>query len=214
MGDHDMAVRWPAPIEVLRRLVEVSEQRGDPIGDLIVLVGGSALAAHGIRGASRDVDAYTPVVSDEAVARVETELRGRYGPDFRIDVTTVENIWGLIMIRDLDRAPRVTQIVSPAGRTHTVRALSIEDLYVLKVASGRRRDSDDLPLVAPRTSADAIIARFNTLLPGIGNRAAIPAIADALVRNLAAHYGLAPARIIEQLAVSSGIKAELREAHA
>ena len=209
-----MAVRWPAPIEVVRRLIEVSEQRGEPIGSLIVLVGGSAMAAHGIRGESRDVDAYSPVVSDEAVAQVEAELRMTYGDGFRIDLTTVENIWGLIMIRDLARAPRVTQIVSPGGRTHTVRALSIEDLYVLKVASGRRRDNDDLPLIAPRTSADAIVARFNALLPGIGNRAAIPAIADALVRNLAAHYGLAPARIIEQLAVSSGIKAELREAHA
>ncbi len=209
-----MAVRWPAPIEVVRRLIEVSEQRGEPIGSLIVLVGGSAMAAHGIRGESRDVDAYSPVVSDEAVAQVEAELRMTYGDGFRIDLTTVENIWGLIMIRDLARAPRVTQIVSPGGRTHTVRALSIEDLYVLKVASGRRRDNDDLPLIAPRTSADAIVARFNALLPGIGNRAAIPAIADALVRNLAAHYGLAPARIIQQLAVSNGIKADLREAHA
>ena len=70
-----MAVRWPAPIEVVRRWIEVSEQRREPIGSLIVLVGGSAMAAHGIRGESRDVDAYSQVVSDEAVAQVEAELR-------------------------------------------------------------------------------------------------------------------------------------------
>jgi hypothetical protein len=91
------------------------------------------------------------------------------------------------MIRDLSEAPQVTEIETAPGGTYVVRALSIEDLYVLKVASGRRRDSDDLPLLAPRTSADATIRRFNTLLAGIGNRAAISGIADALVGHLVAH---------------------------
>lgn len=184
-------------------LIEVSDLRGEPIGDFIVLVGGSAMAAHGIRAMSRDVDAYTPVVSDEAVAQVESEYRARYGPGFRLDVTTVENLWGLIMIRDLDQSPRITEIETPTGRAHAVRALAVEDLFVLKVASGRERDSGDLPLLAPYSSPDAIISRFNALLPGIGNRTAIPAIADALVASLAAQYALPPAETIERLAVAT-----------
>ena len=208
-----MAVQWPAPLEVVRRLIEVSEQRGEPLKGVIVLVGGSAMAAHGIRAESLDVDVYTPMVGEQAVAQVEAEFRARYGPGFRLDVKTVENIWGLILIRDLGEAPQVAEIETAPGRTCVVRALSVEDLYVLKVASGRRRDSDDLPLLAPRTSADAIIARFNMLLAGIGDRAAIPGIADALVGNLVAHYHVAAALIIDGLAVSGELKEDLREAH-
>jgi hypothetical protein len=156
---------------------------------------------------------YTAVVGEQAVAQVEAEFRVRYGPGFRLDVTTVENIWGLIMIRDLSEAPQVAQIETGPGRTYVVRALSIEDLYILKVASGRRRDSDDLPLLAPRTNADAIIARFNMLLAGIGDRAAIPGIADALVGSLVAQFHVPPVGIIGGLAVSGELKEDLREAH-
>ncbi len=212
-GGSYVSIEWPAPLDVVRRLIEVSEQRGEAVGGVVVLVGGSAMAAHGIRAESLDVDAYTPTASEACVAQVEAEYRGRYGPQFRLDVTTVENIWGLIMIRDLAEAPLITHIVSASGRTYAVRALSVEDLYVLKVASGRRRDSDDLPLIAPHTGADAIVARFNTLLAGIGDRKAIPGIADALVGSLAAHYALPSARIIDELAVSDELKEDLREAH-
>jgi len=208
-----VAVQWPVPLEVVRRLIEVSEQRGEPIGRVIVLVGGSAMAAHGIRAESLDVDVYTPVVGEQPVAQVEAEFRRRYGPGFRLDVTTIENIWGLIMIRDLDEAPPVADIETTPGHTYVVRALSVEDLYVLKVASGRRRDSDDLPLLVPRTSADAIIARFNILVAGIGDRAAIPGIADALVGTLVAHFHVPAARIIDRLAVGGELKEDLREAH-
>ena len=208
-----MAVRWPVPLDVVRRLIEVSEERGEPIGSPIVLVGGSAMAAYGIRAESRDVDLYTAAIGEGSVAQVEAEFRVRYGPDFRLDVTTVENIWGLVMIRDLDRAPLVSEIETPPGTSHAVRALAVEDLYILKVASGRQRDADDLPLIAPHTSADAIIARFNRLLSGVGDRAAIPSIADAMVASLLANYGLPAARIIDALAVNGELKQDLREAH-
>ncbi len=125
----------------------------------------------------------------------------------------VENIWGLVMIRDIVQAPLVTEIETAPGRRYVVRALSIEDLYILKIASGRRRDSDDLPLIAPRTSADRIVTRFNALLSGIADRAAIPGIADALVANLVAHYSRSAASIIDGLSVSDGLKEDLREAH-
>ena len=140
-----MGVQWPAPLEVVRRLIEVSEQRGEPLEGAIVLVGGSAMAAHGIRAESLDVDVYTPKVGEQAVAQVEAESRVRYGPGF--------------------------------------------------------------------TSAGAIIARFNTLLAGIGERAAIPSIADALVGSLVAQFHLPPAGIIGGLAVNDELNEDLREAH-
>ena len=63
-----MAVQRLSPIDVVRRLIEVSEQRGEPIGGVIVLVWGSAIAAHGIRAASLDVDVFAPMVGEQAVA--------------------------------------------------------------------------------------------------------------------------------------------------
>ena len=208
-----VAVVWPAPLEVVRRLVEVSERQGASLGAFAVLVGGSAMAAHGIRAGSRDIDLYTPAVADAAVAQVEAEYRARYGPEFRLDVTTVENVWGLVMIRDIAEAPLVAEIETATGRRFAVRALAVEDLFVLKVASGRRRDADDLPLLAPHTNADAIVARFNALVPGIGDRAALPGIADALVASLVSIYGSSAASVIDGLALSEGLKDDLREAH-
>ena len=57
------------------------------------------------------------------------------------------------------------------------------------------------------------MTRFNALLSGIADRAAIPGIADALVANLVAHYGRSAASIIDGLSVSDGLKEDLREAH-
>ncbi len=131
-----VAVVWPMPLEVVRRLVEVSERQGAALGDFAVLVGGSAMAAHGIRAGSRDVEVYTPVVAEAAVAQVEAEYRARFGSEFPLDVTTVENVWGLVMIRDIAEAPLVAEIETATGRRFAVRTLAVEDLFVLKVASG------------------------------------------------------------------------------
>jgi len=54
-----------------------------------------------------------------------------------------------------------------------VEALRIEDLFWLKLASGRARDLDDLDLLAPRTTADALVARWNQLIKWHGERHAI-----------------------------------------
>ena len=55
--------------------------------------------------------------------------------------------------------------------------------------------------------------RFNALRSGIGNRAAIPGIADTLVTNLVASYGLPATRVIDGIAVSDELKQDLRETH-
>ena len=207
-----MTVRWPALLDILRRLIDASEACGKRIGPVIVLVGGSAMAAHGLRADSRDVDMYTTDADDDVVASVEREMRPAYGPDFRIDITTIENIWGIVMVRDIASSPKMETIRSGSGQRYDVRVLSLETLYVLKVVAGREQDISDIDLIVRQTTADAIIARFNMLLSGIGNRTAIPAIADLLVDHLVRHYGLSANQVIDRLMVSDGTKIALREA--
>ncbi len=57
------------------------------------------------------------------------------------------------------------------------------------------------------------MARFNALVPGIGDRAALPGIADALVASLVSIYGLSATSVIDALALNEGVKDDLREAH-
>jgi hypothetical protein len=173
-----------------------------------VLVGGTALAGWQIRAHSRDVDIYIPEISAETVEIVEQELRARHGASFRIDVTTGENIWGPILVRDIASSPSLGTI---AGLE--LRALRIEDLFVLKLASGRARDLDDLALLAPRTTIDAVVTRWNQLIRWHGDRHAILGFADALVIQLQRLYGCEPAQIIGRLEVTAGQRELLLEAY-
>ena len=140
----------------------------------IVLVGGTALAGWQIRAYSRDVDLYMPEISADAVEFVEQEFRARRGASFRLDVTTGENVWGQILIRDIASSP-VLGTISDLE----LRVLRIEDLFLLKLASGRARDLPDLDLLAPRTTANALVDRWNQLIKWHGDRHAILGFADA-----------------------------------
>lgn len=164
-----------------------------------MLVGGTALAGWQIRSHSRDVDIYMLEISADAVEAVEHEFRRRYGGSFRLDVTTGENVWGAILLRDIASSPLLGTI---SGLE--LRALRIEDLFLLKLAAGRRRDLDDLDLLAPRTSADALVDRWNQLIKWHGDRHAILGFADALVARLRRIFGSDPEAIIDRLAVTAG----------
>jgi hypothetical protein len=130
---------------------------------------------------------------------VEQELRVRHGPGFRLDVTTGENVWGTILVRDIATSPVLGTI---SGLE--LRALRIEDLFLLKLASGRTRDLEDLELLAPRTTTDALVDRWNQLVKWHGDRHAILGFADALVVQLQQRYGCEPAAIIGRLDVTAG----------
>jgi hypothetical protein len=193
---------------VIARLVEVARSRGEALRSPIVLVGGTALAGWRIRAHSHDVDLYMPEISADAVEIVEQELRVRYGATFRLDVTTGENLWGSILVRDIGLSPVLGTI---AGLE--LRALRIEDLFLLKLASGRARDLDDLELIAPRTTADALVDRWNQLIKWHGDRHAILGFADALVDQLRRRFGSDPTAIVERLEVTAGHRELLLEAY-
>ena len=195
--------------EAVRRLVEVSEGHGEPIGSPIVLVGGSAMAAWQVRAHSKDVDLFTSSASAEVVEQVEHELRTRFGAAFRLDVTTTENIRGSILLRDITSSPLVETLASG----HDLRALSIRDLFLVKLASGRDHDRSDLVLLAPKTTVDDLVARWNQLVKWHGDRAAILGYADAFLAELVRLYSVRPLEVIERLALTTGQRDELRAAH-
>jgi hypothetical protein len=173
-----------------------------------VLVGGTALAGWQIRAYSHDVDIYMPEISAETVEIVEQELRTRHGASFRLDVTTGENVWGPILVRDIASSPTLGTIADLE-----LRALRIEDLFLLKLASGRARDLLDLDLLAPRTTVDALVVRWNQLIKWHGERHAILGFADALVVALRRLFGCDPGASIPQLAITAGQRELLLETY-
>lgn len=193
---------------MIARLVEVARSRGETLRSPIVLVGGTALAGWRIREHSHDVDVYMPEISADAVEIVEQEFRTRYGATFRLDVTTGENVWGSILVRDIGSSPVLGTIADLE-----LRALRIEDLFLLKLASGRTRDLEDLELIAPRTTADALVDRWNQLVKWHGDRHAILGFADALLDQLRRRFGCDPVAVIDRLQVTAGHRALLLDEH-
>lgn len=203
-----MLLSFEDALGVIRRLVEVAEARGEALGSPIVLVGGTAMAAWKIRQLSNDVDLYAPVVPQGAVEQVEEELRGVHGPAFRLDVTAGENVWGAILLRDIASSPQV----EPRGELD-LRALRVEDLFLLKLAASRARDLDDLELIAARTSVDALVDRWNVLVRWHGDRRAILGFADALVAQAVRLYGVDAGGLIARLDVTDGQRQALIETY-
>lgn len=116
-------------LTVIRKLIERSRALNAPIHDTIIIVGGTALSAHGIRAFTEDVDLYLKAFSDEAVFQLEQELKPIYGQQFRLDVTATENLWGAILLRDIAEYSPIYQILEVAGQSFVIKTLSIEDLF-------------------------------------------------------------------------------------
>ena len=173
-----------------------------------MLVGGTALAGWKIRSHSRDVDLYIPEISADTVEIVEKEFQARHGAGFRLDVTTGENIWSQILIRDIASSPAFGMV---AGLE--LRALRIEDLFLLKLVSARARDLEDLQLLAAHTAVDALVDRWNQLIKWHGDRHAILAFADALVVQLGQLFGADPATLIARLELTGGQRELLLETY-
>lgn len=213
VDDHGIAtseqlLSYDDALAVIARLVEVARSRGEELRSPIVLVGGTALAGWQIRAYSRDVDLYMPEISTEAVEIVEQEFQARHGASFRLDVTTGENIWGVILVRDIASSPALGKVGAL-----DLRALSIEDLFLLKLASARAQDLEDLELLAQRTTADALVGRWNQLIKWHGDRHAILGYADALVIELERLFARDPATIVARLEITAGQRELLLESH-
>jgi hypothetical protein len=68
-------------------------------------------------------------------------------------------------------------------------------------------------LIAPRTTPDALMDRWNQLIKWHGDRHAILGFADALVDQLRQRFGCDPVPIIARLAVTAGHRALLLDAY-
>src|SRR3546814_695830 len=91
-------------LEVVRDLLERHQRKHGYVPENVVVVGGTALAVHGVRERSLDVDVYIPDADDDIVAQSEEDGVLKYGPDFKLDVTPVDTLWGTLSIRDIDKS--------------------------------------------------------------------------------------------------------------
>lgn len=207
-----MAVTFEDAISALTEIMRRHIARGMTPPGSVVVVGGTALAAHAIRPQSDDMDMYAEGLVDDIVIEVEKALKGRFGAAFKIDATAGENLWGDILIRDIGSSPIVRNIHVGGVIIH-VRALTVEDLFLLKLAAGRDKDTQDLPSLAHKIDLDRTIDRLGQFVKWHGNRAAIPAFADAFLTAVGAYKNADKATILERMDVPDYIREQLKAAH-
>ncbi len=197
-------------LAVIKRLFEVAEEQGEPFTELIVVVGGTAMAAHNIRKFSFDVDLYCPEFSDDVVYLVEQEFKDQYGQNFKIDITSAENIWGAIMLRDIQKSEMDCKL-EISNRFIEIRKLSIEDIFLLKLDSEREKDLDDLPVLFEKTGFAQLLRRFNIIWKWHGDRDAVMGYADRFVSTLQQLGMHQPEDVISKLELPKYIKEMLFE---
>jgi hypothetical protein len=88
VSDFKGKVRLADVLAVIRELVQLHLARHGSIPDVIVAVGGTALAAHRVRSASYDVDLYLSEVDDDIVPKLNETGRKKFGTQFKLDVTS------------------------------------------------------------------------------------------------------------------------------
>lgn len=198
-------------LECIKKVVQAHVDKHGDAPPFIVLVEGTAMAARGIRLTSTDVDYYSPIVDEDVIHVVESEMKARFGREFKIDATPGENLWGPILFRDIADSGQVTSV--SVGRAEVpIMALSGEDLVLVKIAADRQKDRDDLGLLAPAVEIDALVARFNIVIRWHGDRSAILGFADRFLDFLHRYKRVSGAEIIAALAIPEYVKEMLAEA--
>lgn len=208
---HHPLISYHDALEVLQRLLEVAEQHHEPFEEPIVMIGGTAMAAHHVRRLSYDVDLYVRDFSDEVVHQVEQEFKRTFGDDFKIDVTSGENLWGDILLRDIQQS-EPDRVMRVGSRDVTIRKLAIADLFLVKLDTGREKDRDDLSILYEKTDPNILIERFNVIWKWHGNRDAVLGYADSFVAVLQQLGHLDPLDVITRLHIPAYMMKLLREA--
>lgn len=145
-------------LELIKQVAErYIEMNGRP-PRILIAVGGTAMALHDLRDESEDVDLFSASRDLEAVC---LEFESKTG--YRIDVTSKTNIWGDLNIHDIEKSSVVIEQVLVLGHSVDIAAISPETLFVVKASSLRVKDREDLKLIIPVTSPDAILKRFSSL---------------------------------------------------
>src|SRR5664280_143082 len=168
-------------LDIIRDLLREQFRLTGRLPKTVVTIGGTALAARGIRERSDDVDLYLSETEDASVLSVQDAYRRKYGPTFKIDVTPVNTLWGDIAVNDIEQSPIVATL-EVQGRTVEIRALSPETMYLVKVAAYRPKDIPDLPLIATRCSSQSLIVRAKQMFPWYADRSAFPQYVERLAR--------------------------------
>jgi hypothetical protein len=197
-------------LSIIKRLLMVAEEYNEPFGEPIVMVGGTAMTAHRIRKQSFDVDLYARIFSDDVIHQVEQEFREQFGSMFKIDVTSTENIWGMIMLRDIHKSEPDTMI-QVGDNQYTIQKLSYENLFLLKLDSNRKKDQDDLPILYEKTNLDLLIKRFNIIVKWHGDRDSVLGYADSFVDAMKKFGNHDPVDVISSLNLSKYMIALLYE---
>ena len=121
-------------LDVLQSLVVSHYQiTGSVPSSPIVLVGGSSLAAHGVRESNEDVDIWCETPLSEASERAVSRLIGDRTvlPGFCIDSTQERDLWGQVAIGDIESDGAVIGAVEIEGAAHRVLVeVSLKDLVV------------------------------------------------------------------------------------
>jgi hypothetical protein len=194
----------------IRELAQIHLDRHGSIPEIIVAVGGTALAAHHIRDASHDVDLYLSDVDDDIVETLNKAGYDKFGPQFRLDVTPVNTIWGYMAIKDIEQSPPFDTIVV-GGRSVVLRALTLETCYLLKAAAGRERDLHDLSAIAPHVTFDSVVQRANQTLGWIGDRKRLPEYLETLSRMLVRDFRKSLAETDSAIAMPDAVRIKITE---
>ncbi|EWY38094.1 hypothetical protein N825_15560 [Skermanella stibiiresistens SB22] len=190
---------------VLKSVLERISARGGELPKSVVMVGGTALAAHGVRDLSKDVDFYSKNIDETIIYEVEKEFRQIHGRLFKIDVTSSEAIWGRVILKDLEQSPKFTTM-SVGQQDVEVKMLTVEDLFFLKLGADREKDRRDLPGLVDRTTSDALTARFNQLIDWMADKNAAMGFMDRFVDVMEEYFELAPQRLMERLELPVQVK--------
>lgn len=182
-------------IEILRALLLEQFRLTGRLPKTVVTVGGTALAALAIRGRSDDVDVYMSELDDTAVSTVQEAFRRKLGPNFKIDATPVNTIWGAFAVQDIDESPTV-ETVEIEGNPVQIRALSAETLYLIKVAADRPKHRDDVVLIGAKCTYQAVLERAKRMFAWYADRSAFPEFVECLARCMAATFTSVWTRLI------------------
>lgn len=146
-------------VDTIRAMVHEYIDRHGMAPRTLIAVGGSAMALHGCRPLSEDIDLYAP---EDAFAPIAAEIERESG--LRIDVTSKTTLWGVLNIHDIEKDAVVKESVIVDGFVVDIAAISPETLFVIKASTMREKDRDDLPLLINHTSPDRIMVRLESLL--------------------------------------------------
>lgn len=146
-------------IAVITRMTRAYMEQHGRAPRTLIAVGGTAMAMHGLRPLSEDIDLYA---AEDAFAPIAESIERQSG--IRIDVTSKTTLWGTLNIRDIEADAQVTESVEIDGFRVDIAAISPETLFVIKASTLRTKDRDDLPLIWPSVTIDKLMSRAESLL--------------------------------------------------